>query len=203
MLEIKVLIEGYAKEISGGWLASSTVALIKSKTRLRQGFGEASKNIIVDPGCNREKLLAALDKENLKVEDIDFVLLTHNHLDHTLLAGIFSNASVLTSEEMYKNDNQIVHGNIISDTDLEIIQTPGHCNEYCSLAVETKEGVYVVAGDVFWYIDNETQNMDVERVDDAHPAEVNMKILIKSRKKILEIADYIIPGHGKMFKVNK
>ena len=25
----------------------------------------------------------------------------------------------------------------------------------------------------------------------------------KSRKKVLEIADYIVPGHGKMFKVKK
>jgi len=27
--------------------------------------------------------------------------------------------------------------------------------------------------------------------------------LKESRKKVLEIADWIIPGHGKMFKVNK
>jgi len=27
--------------------------------------------------------------------------------------------------------------------------------------------------------------------------------LMNSRKKLLEIADYIIPGHGKMFKVEK
>jgi glyoxylase-like metal-dependent hydrolase (beta-lactamase superfamily II) len=27
--------------------------------------------------------------------------------------------------------------------------------------------------------------------------------LKESRKKILEIADYVIPGHGKMFKVEK
>jgi hypothetical protein len=29
------------------------------------------------------------------------------------------------------------------------------------------------------------------------------KALKESRKKILEIADYIIPGHGKMFKVKR
>jgi hypothetical protein len=31
----------------------------------------------------------------------------------------------------------------------------------------------------------------------------NEKDLKESRKKVLEIADYIIPGHGKMFKVQK
>lgn len=203
MSEIKILIEGYAKEISGGWLASSTVTLVRAMTRLRQGSGEAKKNIIIDPGCNREKLSAALKKENLKVGDIDFVLLTHNHLDHTLLAGIFPNAKVLTTEEMYHNDNQVAHGNIIPDTDLKIIQTPGHCSEHCSLVVPTERGIYIVAGDVFWYVDDETQTADIQKIDDAHPAEVDMEKLIESRKKILEIADYIIPGHGKMFKVNK
>ncbi len=193
MPEIKVLIEGYARQIQNGWLASSTVTLVKT----------SNKNIIIDPGCNREKLLAALGKENLKVDDIDFVFLTHNHLDHALLAGIFSNARILTTEEIYKNDNQIAHGNIIPDSDLKIIQTPGHCNEHCSLVVPTEKGVYVVAGDVFWYVDGEKQTADIGKVDDAHPAEVDMKKLTESRKKILQIADWIIPGHGKMFKVEK
>lgn len=30
MAEIKVLIEGYAKEIKNGWMASSTVTLVKN-----------------------------------------------------------------------------------------------------------------------------------------------------------------------------
>lgn len=30
-----------------------------------------------------------------------------------------------------------------------------------------------------------------------------MKKLVKSRKKILETADYVTPGHGKMFEVEK
>ncbi|MBU4337941.1 MBL fold metallo-hydrolase [Patescibacteria group bacterium] len=193
MTEIKILIQGYAKQIEGGWLANSTVALVKT----------SSKNIIVDPGCNREKLITALNAENLKAEDIDFVLLTHNHLDHTLLAGIFLNARVLTTEEIYKNDNQTAHGNIMHCTDLKIIQTPGHCNEHCSLVAPAENGVYVIAGDVFWWTDGETQTVDIEKIDDAHPQEVNMEKLIESRKKILKIADYIIPGHGKMFKVEK
>ncbi len=203
MPEIKILIEGYAKQIANGWLASSTVTLVRSATRLRQGFGVAKKNIIVDPGCNREKLLVALGKENLKVENINFVFLTHGHLDHALLAGIFFNARVLTTEEIYKNDNQVAHGNIISDTGLKIIQTPGHCNEHCSLVVPTEKGIYVVAGDVFWWTDSEAQTVNIEKIDDAHPQEVDMEKLIESRKKILEIADWIIPGHGKMFKAEK
>jgi glyoxylase-like metal-dependent hydrolase (beta-lactamase superfamily II) len=193
MNQIKVLIEGYAKEIESGWIASSSVTLVKA----------GDKNIIVDPGCNRKRLLEELVKNDLKTLDIDFVLLTHSHADHSLLAGIFENAKVLTVEEIYNNDNQSSHDNKIPGTDLEIIQTQGHCPEHCSLVVPTIDGIYVVAGDVFWWLDNEDQAMELKKEDDAHPAEVNAENLIESRKKILEIADYIIPGHGRMFKVEK
>jgi glyoxylase-like metal-dependent hydrolase (beta-lactamase superfamily II) len=193
MNQVKVLIEGYAKEIETGWVASSSVTLVTA----------GDKNIIVDPGCNRKRLLEELENNNLKTSEIDFVLLTHSHADHGLLAGIFENAKVLTVEEIYDGDNQIGHNNKIPGTDLEIIQTQGHCPEHCSLVVPTAEGVYVVAGDVFWWTDDENQMLDMEKEDDAHPAEVNAQNLIENRKKILEIADYIIPGHGKMFKVEK
>ncbi len=193
MAEIKVLIEGYTKEIKNGWIASSTVTLVKNKNR----------NILIDTGCNRKKLLVALAKEKVKVKDIDFVVLTHNHLDHILLAGIFENAEVLTTEEIYKNDKQTAHNNFIPRAGLKIIQTPGHCNEHCSIAVQANKNIYIIAGDVFWWIVGEKQAIDIEKIDEAHPAEVNIKKLIESRKKILEIADYVIPGHGKMFKVKK
>jgi glyoxylase-like metal-dependent hydrolase (beta-lactamase superfamily II) len=193
MNKIKVLIQGYAKQIENGWLASSSVSFVQSN----------GKNIIIDPGCNREKLIEELSKNNLRTIDIDFVLLTHGHSDHALLTGIFENAKVLSSQEVYNGDNQIEHNNKITGTDLEIIQTPGHSPEHCSLVVPTEEGIYVVAGDVFWWTDNEEQKIDVEKEDEAHPEEVNMKKLIESRKKILDLGDYIIPGHGKMFKSPK
>jgi|SRR5680860_262262 len=193
MTEIKVLIEGYAKEIKGGWKASSSVVLVRNR----------KKNMLIDTGCNRKKLIDALKKEKIQIEDIDFVILTHNHLDHTLLAGIFENAKVLTTEEMYKNDKQVEHSNNVPGTDLKIIQTPGHCNEHCSVVIPVGKETYVVAGDVFWWIDGEKQFVDVNQIDDAHANEVNMKKLIQSRKKLLKIADYIIPGHGKIIRVKR
>lgn len=191
MAEVKILIEGYAKEIKNGWLASSTVTLIESN----------NKKIIVDPGCNRKSLLDELSKNNLKTEDIDFVFLTHNHTDHALLTGIFENAKVLDDDEIYDNDKQIEHHNKVPDTDIEIIKTLGHTSAHCSLIVKTNKGVYVIAGDVFWWMDDEEQKVDINKTDQAHVSD--MKELIESRKKVLELADYIIPGHGKMFKVEK
>ena len=56
----------------------------------------------------------------------------------------------------------------------------------------------MVGADVFWWAENEEQKVDIEKHDDF--AE-DMKTLKESRRKALEIADFIIPGHGKMFKV--
>lgn len=194
MAEVKVLIEGYAKEIENGWLASSMTTLIKID----------GQNIIVDPGCNRVKLLDELSKNNFKTSDINYVLLTHNHIDHILLAGIFENAKVVTSAEIYDNDKQVDHEDKISDLDIEIIKTPGHSSDSQSFVVKTDEGIYVIAGDVFWWTDAEEQKTDYNSlINHPDPYMKDKAILEASRKKILELADYIIPGHGKMWKVDK
>lgn len=191
MAKLAVLIEGYAEELPDGWRASSTATLIQ----------DSGKNIIVDPGCNRSGLLAALEENSLKAADMDFVLLTHSHLDHTLLAGVFENAQVITASEIYKGDRQTGRGRSIPGTEVEIIATPGHCPEHCSLLVPTGEVISAVVGDVFWWRAGEKQYLDIKHADHAHPEEVDMNELIASRKKILDIADYIIPGHGKVIKV--
>jgi glyoxylase-like metal-dependent hydrolase (beta-lactamase superfamily II) len=194
MTKIEILIEGYAKKLENGWLASSTVTLIESN----------GKKIIVDPGCNRPKLKEKLSENNLTTGDIDYVLLTHNHTDHILLSGIFENAKVLNESEIYDNDQQIEHGNAIHGTDIKIIQTPGHDQSHCAFIVPCKDGTYVVAGDVFWWMDDEEQKTDLESLlshDD--PYVEDKTVLENSRKQILEIADFVVPGHGKMFKVEK
>jgi len=192
MAEVKILIEGYAKPLKNGWLANSSVVLIKSN----------GENIITDPGPDREKLLNVLKKEKLKTSDIDFVFLTHGHTDHSLLAGIFENAKIVDELYVYQKDVITRHDGVIPGTDLKVIRTPGHMEEHCSLIVETEKGVYAVAGDAFWWSENEKQEIDINKPDND-PEHMNIQKLIASRKKILELADYIIPGHGKMVKIKK
>lgn len=70
------------------------------------------------------------------------------------------------------------------------------------LVANTDKGKVVVAADIFWWNDQEKQ-----QIDDAE-ALINKEdhftkdgeALKKSRRKVLEIADWIIPGHGKMFR---
>lgn len=195
MVDVKVLIEGYAKEIENGWVASSTVCLITTK----------DKKIITDPGCNRQRLLEALQNENLKTSDIDFVFMSHCHPDHVLLASIFENAKYVTfdANSVYDKDSLTTFDKYVLGKDIEIIETPGHVLEHLSLVVDTAKGKVGIAGDVIWWADNEEQVVDINQEDHSQAKGMNMEKLIESRKKLLRVSDYIIPGHGKMFKVNK
>ena len=196
MVKIKVLIEGYAREEDDIELASSTTTLLK----------ENGLNIIIDPGMNRKRLLDALKGENLSPRDIDYVILTHYHLDHSLLSGIFENAKILDNSDEYSWDGKIrEHEGKVPSTDIKIIKTPGHDQFHCSIIVKTEEfGMVVIAADVFWWTDEEEQKTDIESLmSHQDPYVKNKEELIQSRKSVLKIADYIIPGHGKMFKVIK
>lgn len=195
MAEIKILIEGYAKEMKKGWIASSTTCLITVE----------DKKIITDPGCNREKLLEALGKEKLATDDIDYVFLSHCHPDHILLAGIFEKAKFVTFDTnlIYDKDLMIEFNKHEMGKDIEIIETPGHVMEHLSLLVDTPNGKIAVAGDVIWWVEEEKQELDINQKDHSQAKGMSMEKLVESRKKLLDLADYIIPGHGKMFKVKK
>jgi glyoxylase-like metal-dependent hydrolase (beta-lactamase superfamily II) len=195
MATIKVLIEGYAKQLDNGWKASSTTCLITSN----------DKKIITDPGCNREALLRALDEEGLTTGDIDYVFLSHRHPDHILLASLFENAKYVTFDDhlIYDKDVLLEYDKNVLGDDIEIIDTPGHVLEHLSLVVDTDNGKIAVAGDVIWWLDDEEQVLDINQKDHSQAVDMDMEALVESRKKLLKIADYIIPGHGKMFKVEK
>jgi len=196
MAEVKVLIEGYAREQNGSEFASSTTTLIHEK----------GINIIVDPGMNRKMLLDALQKEGLHPSDVNFVVLTHYHLDHSLLAGIFENARILDSSEIYSWNGKIEgHGGKVPGVGIRIIKTPGHDMFHCSVFVESKKfGKVAIIGDVLWWPDGEEQKTDRESLmKHEDPYVKNREQLAESRKQVLKFADYIIPGHGKMFKVEK
>lgn len=192
MAKVKVLIEGYAKQLEKGWVASSTTCLITT----------GDKKIITDPGCNREKLLKALNKEGLTTDTIDYVFLSHCHPDHILLAGIFGKAKFVTFDTnlIYDKDLLLEFDKHEMGKDIEIIETPGHVLEHLSLIVYTPEGKVAIAGDVIWWVDGEKQVFDINQKDHTQAKGMDMEDLTRSREKILEVADWIIPGHGKMFR---
>src|SRR3989338_4325534 len=182
MAEVTVLVEGYAKKLENGWIASSTTCLITT----------GDKKIISDPGCNRGKLLVALREEGLTPADINYVFLSHCHPDHILLAGIFEKAKCVTydSNLVYDNDSLVEFDKHTLGDDIEIIETPGHVLEHLSLLIDTPEGRVGIAGDVIWWLDDEEQIFDINQKDHSQAKGMNMETLIESRKKLIKIADY-------------
>jgi glyoxylase-like metal-dependent hydrolase (beta-lactamase superfamily II) len=189
--EVKVLIEGYATISDDGWRASSTVSLITTPKGIK---------ILADPGANKELLLKQLVLNDITVNDIDYIFLTHLHLDHSLLMALFPKAKVVNHEAVTYGENGEVVGDTIPETNIKIMKTPGHEYAHAVLSIPTNEGLVVVAGDNFWWTTDEEQFLDLNKKDDF--AET-MDELIEGRKKLLAIADWIIPGHGKKMQIKK
>lgn len=188
MAEVKVLIEGYFKWLSESRLrASSTITLIK----------DGDKNIIVDTGniVMEQEIVKKLGEEGLKPEDINIVVNTHSHSDHRDNNHLFKKAVIYVQDNTIKGDVFdffSIQRSILLAPSTRIIQTPGHSLDDISVLVETKEGTYAIVGDLYWF----SQNDKPEFVHD----EVQLE---ESRKKILALADYIVPGHANIFKIKK
>lgn len=193
MNKIKVLIEGYAYEgPNGSFFASPTSTLIYHN----------EKKILIDPGANPDKLLEALKSEHLKPEDIDIVYLTHYHPDHFLNIRLFPEKDIIDGSTIWRKDEEISFSRTIPGTDLEILPTPGHSPEHTSILVPTDElSIVCIAQDVFWWNDGEQSTADYDAlVNKEDPFASSMDDLKESRKKVLSLADFIVPGHGKMFR---
>lgn len=194
MSEIKILIEGYARPAKGGYVASPGTTLIK----------DSGKLILVDPGANSKLLSQRLAQEKLKPNDIDIIFLTHYHPDHILNIRLFPQADIYDGNTIYRGDREISYdGKTIPGTAVKVIATPGHAHEHASLLVKTKEAVVAVAGDVFWWEDGKKPAMDKKSLLRLTDEFVKDKVALrKSRRKLLKLADYIIPGHGSKFQVH-
>jgi glyoxylase-like metal-dependent hydrolase (beta-lactamase superfamily II) len=192
MAIVKILVKGYANSKGDVTHASPNTVLIEDN----------GKKILVDPGCNKKKLAKALEKEKLKPRDIDGIFITHLHMDHIMNIRLFPDATVFDIDQIFHDDEIKQHGGKILNTSIEIIPTPGHDLNHASLIVETEKGATAIAGDVFWWEDQEKQKIDEKNLlshKDCYAK--NSKTLCRSRKKLLKLSDYIIPGHGKPFKV--
>jgi len=198
MAEVKILLEGSHSLVNDKVYINSTVTLVKSE----------NKRILVDTShlWDKGKLLMALKKENLFPGDIDIVILTHTHLDHTANLHLFSKAKIFAKfigsypGQLHNISEKCIERHEIKDgtkitKDVEFLFTPGHSIDSLSVVVKTDKGIVVVSGDAiasehFADINNNPEEFLL----------YNLKKYKKSKQKILKIADWVIPGHGKMFK---
>jgi glyoxylase-like metal-dependent hydrolase (beta-lactamase superfamily II) len=184
MEDVKVLVKGYTSSDSGDEKTQATISLIRDGNII----------MVVDPGVleSQQVLIDALKKEGLGIKDINYVGLTHSHLDHYRNIGLFPDAKTVEFYGIW-DKNTAVDWKEDFSSNIKIIKTPGHSRTGISFLVNTAKGKVAVVGDVFWK----------ENYPETDPYTNDNQELKKSRKLVLKLADFIVPGHADMFKVKK
>ncbi len=195
MAKVKVLVAGFHHFREGRLKISASSSLIVS-----------DQNILVDTGyfTDKDKIISGLAEANLQPQDIDIVVLTHLHLDHLANTYLFDQAKIYCKlRQNYPGQYHLPQqGEIIREElkdglklakDVEIILTPGHTEDHISVVVQTELGQVVIAGDAM-----PTENL--LNLDKKPELCSSLSDFDKSRQKIIARADYIVPGHGQMFK---
>ncbi|PAV75813.1 hypothetical protein WR25_11750 [Diploscapter pachys] len=152
----------------------------------------------------KDLMLKGIASRNIVPGEIQFVLTTHPHPDHFGQLNFFPNARHFFGAYEYSDDNYMTTELNLNETmklsnNVYLMNTPGHTAQDVSVIVLNTPccGTVVVSGDLFY---NETDAMldSGEWFEEAwNPVEGR-----NNRYKILCMADFIIPGHGKLFKVN-
>lgn len=141
-------------------------------------------NIIIDTGSNLNKSELINDLGQLKINpnEINTVILTHNHWDHTGNIKLFKNAKIFASKLEFP-EKKITSIDELKINEFEIIKTPGHSlGSFCILY-----GDVLFSGDTIFH-DGGIGRMDLEGGSQEDMAK-SLKILEKVPYKIL------CPGH--------
>ena len=203
---LNVLQDGYSTtQPDDSMRANGTCSLLTS----------SHNNIIVDTlgpwDCLRLQDLLALHA--LTPADITHVVCTHGHPDHTGNNNLFTEAKLhIVGHSVFKGDLYYNHSfdeGVPYDIDewVSVIPTPGHTLDSLSVVVtDCKIGddscsgtpgcCVVIAGDLF---EREGDILDSSVWKEA--GSEDEKLQIQMRQHMSDAADYIVPGHGSMFRV--
>jgi len=174
-----------------------------------------NSNILVDTGLPGDelKILNNLSRAGLLPHDINVVINTHGHPDHSGGNKLFGKARVICGREgLLGQDTEAHHagtgvrpgkdGEVEIDRNVSLVQTPGHTRDCISVilreissAFSEKPETVIIAGDAL-----PTRANYVKWVPPA--IHFNRTVSLQSMSKIVEIADWVIPGHDEPFKVN-
>jgi glyoxylase-like metal-dependent hydrolase (beta-lactamase superfamily II) len=176
--EVHVLFEGYT-----GPRTACTVALIRDGDVLA----------VWDPGMvpGPTAILEPLEGRGVAPAEVTDVVLSHHHPDHTMNAGLFPNARVHDYWAFYRGDEWIdrpAEGFEVSPS-VRLLETPGHTPQ-CITALAGTGGGVVALTHLWWRADGPTED----------PYATDPEALHSSRRRVLGLADLVVPGHGAMFR---
>lgn len=210
---VEVLLQGYSLDTNVGLAGFCTVTLVEGV----DANGE-HKRLLFDPAHvgRRVVLYDALARRGLGPRDIDAVVLSHSHWDHIQNIDVFSHAPILIhpyerrySLEPHVNDwaTPAWTGAIlerqklaeISEGDqllqgVRVMDMPGHTPGGIGLAVETADGLTVITGDAL-------HHAKLVAIGENPLVFWDRKAAADTIARIVEVADVIVPGHDRAFRV--
>lgn len=192
------------------------------------------KNILVDAGLGRHlgskagHLKKHLNEIGILPTDIDYVIITHSHLDHIggLIEGrskVFPHATYLISEMEYsylkefgtheeieivstlgdnlkyiENEGTMVEG-------IHFLYYPGHTNGNLVVEIISGEQTLLVAGDIFNIPPSiEDSTIHIDREHSLNAAIASRNLLIKksnSTNAVVQLYHFPFPGLGKIVQI--
>jgi len=203
--DVRVLRPGILRRAPDGTIldARSSVTLIST----------IEHKIVVDTGPTDEgeKIQENLSRAGLQLRDISIVINTHPHPDHTGGNHLFERAAVLCGRQgllwlakkavVTKKYPLVSDDEVLLDERVSLIKTPGHTWDSISVIIRGASSVFsesretiVIAGDAL-----PTKSNYVKWVLPA--VRVCSKESLASMKKIVEISNWVIPGHDEPFRV--
>ncbi len=171
---------------------TSAVTLIQSKD---------GKNILVDTGSRGmfPVIKNHLDRLGVSVDDIDIVILTHLHLDHSFNVSLFPKARVIAWMHEW---NYLETCRLASIQDFEvatgvvIFPVPGHAEEHLAVEITLNDGKKVIiAGDAI-----DEKYIKTKKI---HRYAYDFDLYKQSADLIIKRADIVIPGHGEPIVIDR
>ncbi|MFX1297541.1 MAG: MBL fold metallo-hydrolase [Promethearchaeota archaeon] len=158
---------------------------------------------------NKISLQNQLELHNLKFEDIVGIFLTHWHTDHFGNLPLFPNTKIFCYNPEKMNFKSIAERfnfeELLPVISLEaddefagcrLFPTPGHTAFHCSLFLNFQNFKLIIAGDAI-VSQSYYDHGEVWPYNTGSLGEITSK---QAMNKIIEVADYIIPGHGHPFQ---
>ncbi|GMT31180.1 hypothetical protein PFISCL1PPCAC_22477, partial [Pristionchus fissidentatus] len=185
--EVDVLIVGYVR----GERATGTVTLVTTPE---------GRVILVDAGdpWNGAELRERLAERGYAPEEMTDVLITHGHIDHCGNVAMFARARFFMDGDWTEGGvyGQRQQGRHPLTASVWIEQLAGHTPSDLVLVVSdcARGGTTVVAGDLFEDGDDEAKWRANSQDCETHE---------RSREYVRQHADWIVPGHGDVFRVEK
>ena len=178
---VDVLVAG-SVTATGGKVVS-TCSLIRDADRL----------IVVDPGMADydDVILEPLRALGVEPREVTDVVVSHHHPDHTMRVALFPSAAVHDYWAIYRGadwEDADAEGRELTPS-VRLIRVPGHTAEDIAVVAGTEQGI-VVFTHLWWDSDGPDEDPSAEDVD----------ALRASRRRVLDIADVIVPGHGAAFR---